>query len=418
MIFVIDSIPRGIVYHRVVQDLNWLLRSLFVDLNNSRKVTRFEEAFSAYIGRKYCVAFPSARIALYCSLKSLNLPEGSEIIMPPITIKAILDVVIDLGLTPVFVDLDAETLCFDIDLLEKSIGEKTRAALVTYLFGMVPDVERMARILKVRKVYMLEDFSQCLDGVYNGLKVGRFGDIGIYSASSIKTLDTFGGGLLVCDKEQAHQNMRLEQGKLGKSKRLLLIKKIVIDLVRNLATTRVIFALFTFPFIKLISRIKPKSMLKHTGGRNKEMISVLPKEWFVGYSSFQAEVGGKLLMEVPQGNRERIKNVEKIKQQAPDTKFPTGIDGAENVYWQLPAYFDEPYTAQKFLSEKGVDTSTTSLELISDLPAYPDQGITPVARKIYDAGLFIPAYPGLSDGDINRICCALNRYSAQDRQAD
>ena len=75
---------------------------------------------------------------------------------------------------------------------------------------------------------MLEDFSQCLDGMYNGLKVGRFGDIGIYSASSIKTLDTFGGGLLVCDKEQTHQNMRLEQGKLGKSKRLLLIKKIVI----------------------------------------------------------------------------------------------------------------------------------------------------------------------------------------------
>ena len=63
----------------------------------------------------------------------------------------------------------------------------------------MPDVERMARILKVRKVYMLEDFSQCLDGMYNGLKVGRFGDIGIYSASSIKTLDTFGGGLLVCD---------------------------------------------------------------------------------------------------------------------------------------------------------------------------------------------------------------------------
>ena len=94
--FISNAIPRGIIYHRVMQDLSWLAKSLFVDLNKSPQIAEFEDEFATNMGRKHCIAFPSARIALYYSLKSLKLSEGSEIIMPPITIKGILDVVIDL----------------------------------------------------------------------------------------------------------------------------------------------------------------------------------------------------------------------------------------------------------------------------------------------------------------------------------
>lgn len=215
--FISNAIPRGIIYHRVIQDLSWLAKSLFVDLNKSPQIAEFEDEFATYMGRKHCIASPSARIALYYSLKSLKLSEGSEIIMPPITIKGILDVVIDLGLKPVFVDLAPETLCFDIDLLRKTIGDNTKVALITYLFGIVPDIEQMVRVFKAHNVYVLEDFSQCLDGMYNDKKVGGFGDIGIYSASSTKTLDTYGGGLLVCDEVQIKQNMQVAQGELFRS---------------------------------------------------------------------------------------------------------------------------------------------------------------------------------------------------------
>jgi len=409
--FISNAIPRGIIYHRVMQDLSWLAKSLFVDLNKSPQIAQFEDEFATYMGRKHCIAFPSARIALYYSLKSLKLSEGSEIIMPPITIKGILDVVIDLGLKPVFVDLDPETLYFDIDLLRKTIGDNTKVSLITYLFGIVPDIEQMVRVFKAHNVYVLEDFSQCLDGMYNDKKVGGFGDIGIYSASSTKTLDTYGGGLLVCDEVQTKQNMQAAQGELFRSKRLSLINKIIIDLIRNLATTRLIFSLFTFPFIRIMARMRPGNMLKHTGERNKEMIKTLPVEWFLSYSSFQAEMGGKWLKEVHQANKRRVKNVLEIKQRAGNTNFPKGTDRARNIYWRLLAYFDEPYRAQAHLNKNGIDTSITSLELISNLSAYPTQGITPVAKNICNNGLFIPCYPSLGSKDIDRICHALNSYS-------
>lgn len=122
-------------------------------------------------------------------------------------------------------------------------------------------------------------------------------------------------------------------------------------------------------------------------------------------------MGGKWLKEVHQANKRRVKNVLEIKQRAGNTNFPKGTDRARNIYWQLLAYFDEPYRAQAHLNKNGIDTSITSLELISNLSAYPTQGITPVAQKICNNGLFIPCYPSLGSKDIDRICHALNSYS-------
>ena len=107
--------------------------------------------------------------------------------------------------------------------------------------------------------------------------------------------------------------MQAYQKQLSKPTRPLLINKIVIDFIRNLATTRLIFTLFTFPFIKLVARISPKKTLKHTGARNKEMVTSLPKEWFQGFSSLQAEVGLSFLKEVDQGNQTRLGHVQEIK---------------------------------------------------------------------------------------------------------
>ena len=101
-------------------------------------------------------------------------------------------------------------------------------------------------------------------------------------------------------------------------------------------------------------------------------------------------MGGKWLKEVHQANKRRVKNVLEIKQRAGNTNFPKGTDRARNIYWQLLAYFDEPYRAQAHLNKNGIDTSITSLELISNLSAYPTQGITPVAKKYVTMGYLYP----------------------------
>lgn len=408
----IRCIPRGVIYHSLWQDLKWLCLSLFSRLDDMDDVRRYEHRFAEELDIGHCVAFPYARTALYFSLKSLNLPKGSEILMPPLTIKAILDVTLELGLKPVFVDIDPDTFCFDYDGLKGSITQKTKVALITYLFGIVPDVEAMTGLLRENDIFVIEDFSQCLYGEFHERYTGTFGDVGIYSASSIKTLDTYGGGMAVCHDEETYNFLVKMQAKLEKPSRSGLVKRIWTDALRNLATTRTFFHFVTMPVLRVINKLKPGSIVKHTGSRSTEMIDRLPREWFTAFTSFQARVGMVLIEKVKRENQIRVKNVQRIIDAVPSLKFPSSQDNGKNVYWQLAVYADDPTLFQSYLNEMSIDTSTTSLVLISKMKSYPYLGNTPNAEKLYKNGMFIPSYPYLQDKDIDHIGNVLNQLEA------
>lgn len=404
------AIPRGIIYHSVFEDTKWLLKSLFSKLDDKQVIFDFEKAFATLMDKPHCVAFPFARTAIYFSLKQQNFEKGSEILMPPITIKGILDVVLELGLKPVFVDLNPETLCFDPDALRAAITPNTKAVLITYLFGIVPDVEALISIAYTHGLFVIEDFSQCLNGEFNRKKVGTFGHVGIYSASSIKTLDTYGGGLLVCEDEAIYQAMLDYQATLSKPVRSILIHKVITDLIRNLATTRLLFSLVVIHLLKLINRLSPESLVKQTGDRQKSMIQKMPEEWFSAYTSLQAEVGLSIIPRLAIQDKQRIENVEKLKMAiSPEViEFPKGVMGAKNVYWQLIGYVVSGSNIQRKIQSYGVDTARSSLLQISDLKEYPYQAETPNATRLYTKGYFVPSYPGLNDADLARVVNAFN----------
>lgn len=241
------KIPRGVIYHSLAQSVAYFIRSLWMPLDNRIKVREFEAAFASYCDRKHATAFPFARTAIYYVLRTLNLPKGSEVVMPPITIKGILDVVLELGLLPRYVELDADTMCFSLDDLRHKIGPTSRAVILTPLFGLVPDMEAMMRIFRENKLFVIEDFSQCLNGRFGGKRIGTFGDVGIYSSSSIKTLDTLGGGIAVMDDEHLYESLCDAQEGLLKPSRKFLLKKTLVNLIRNFATLQPWFSLLTFP---------------------------------------------------------------------------------------------------------------------------------------------------------------------------
>jgi len=403
------AIPRGIIYHRIRDEALLLMKSLFAKVDDKARIETFQKNFAEYMGAKFCLAYPYARTAIYYTLKSLNLPKGAEVLMPPITIKAILDVVLELNLKPVFVDIELNSLCFEHEKLVLATSNKTKVAIITYLFGMVPDVERMIEFLKSKEIFVIEDFSQCLDGRFDGKKLGTFGDVGIYSASSIKTLDTFGGGILICDQEDFYNKLKAEFKTLLPPKRSLLIKKIIVNLIRNIATSRKIFHFLVFPILKFASFFYPQAVIKHTGMRDKNRITELPQSWFASYTSLQADFGNNQLTKVEKENLERISNVERIKSHAPHLFFPDGEKKGYNVYWQLIGVFKKNDETQRKLQRNGIDTSSTSLELISKLKSYPNQGLTPNAEKLYFNGLFIPSFPGLSHQDVEYIGLTLNK---------
>jgi len=405
------AIPRGVIYHRVLDDLSCLARAVFARLDDESTITAFESTFAAYVGRKHGLAFPSARTAILSALRAKELPAGAEIIMPPITIKPILDVVLACGLVPVFVDLDPETICFDLEKLKQALTPNTKAILITYLFGIVPDMDALMSISRAHGLFVLEDFSQCLNGTFAERKTGSFGDVGIYSSTFIKQLDTYGGGQLVCDDSALFDRLKGFKLVMAPPSRRIVIRKILFDLLMNIATTRWVFGFVVFPLLRLISLLRPERVIRHVDVQPTELLAELPKAWFHRYSSLQAELGLRLLPTVAAGDDARVKHVERIKAllRASQVRFPRGVAGARNVYWQLVTHVHDARRAQRFLHARGIDTSTTSLTHVAALPDSPYRADTPWAKSIHANALVIPAYPGLRDSDVSRIAAALNR---------
>ena len=406
----LKHIPRGIIYHKLSYDFINIFRVLFSKLNNENLIKKFEDKFAKYNDSKFCVAFPFARMGIYYSLKAKNFPQNSEIIMPPITIKAILDVVLATGLKPIFVDINENDFSYNLADLKSKINENTKSILISYLYGIVPDVDEIIKLSKENDLYILEDFSQCLNGNQDDVKTGNFGDVGIYSSSTTKTLDTYGGGLCVTNNSSTYKKLLEYQSSQLKTNRIVLFKKIVQDFVRNLVTNIVFFNLITIWLLKLLDLLNKNDTVKYVGSRSTEKNSKFPKEYFYKFSSFQAKIGLETISDVNIYDSKRIQNVDFINKNLTTSTNKINTQNNRNVYWQYLFIFDKndrKKIVDTFKKNK-VDTAQTSLPLLPYMEDYGFNQETPTAKKIHENGYFIPSYHRLNNKDLLRISSAVN----------
>lgn len=406
-------IPRGRISHRLREDITWFARAISSNLTASEVIVRFEHEFSEYVGQKHVITFPFARTGIHSILKSLNLPPDAIVLMPPITIKPILDVVLSLKLKPMFVDINQSTVCFDESALMEATKSAPRVAILTYLFGIVPNVEQICKILRDADVFIIEDFSQCLNGTFRGRRIGTFGDVGVYSASSVKTLDTYGGGLVVTNNDILAESLRTAQRQLSLPSRIRLLRKIFTDLIRNLVTQPLVFSLVTFPIIRLLAKHGGSEITKFTGDRDRSPLEQLPHEWFESFTSVQAEVGLQQLRQLDKKDALRIAAVTEINSLHHFSDRPIGDDGGKNVYWQYIVYADEFAHFQRELFAQGIDCATTSLVKISGLEQYSCRASTPNADRLYTNGVYLPCYHQLTKGQRARIGLALAKLESK-----
>ena len=406
----LKHIPRGIIYHKLSYDFINIFRVLFSKLNNENLIKKFEDKFAIYNDSKFCVAFPFARMGIYYSLKAKNFPQNSEIIMPPITIKAILDVVLATGLKPIFVDINENDFSYNLADLKAKINENTKSILISYLYGIVPDVDEIVKLSKENDLYILEDFSQCLNGNQDDVKTGNFGDVGIYSSSTTKTLDTYGGGLCVTNNSSTYKKLLEYQSSQLKTNRIVLFKKIVQDFVRNLVTNILFFNLITIWLLKLLDLLNKNDTVKYVGSRSTERNSKFPKEYFYKFSSFQAKIGLETISDVNNYDSRRIQNVDFINKNLTTSTNKINTQNNRNVYWQYLFIFDKndrKKIVDTFKKNK-VDTAQTSLPLLPYMEDYGFNQETPTAKKIHENGYFIPSYHRLNNKDLLRISSAVD----------
>ncbi len=168
-------------------------------------VNKFEESIKNYTGAKNALAVTSGTAALHLALRVLGIGKGDDVLASTFTFIGSVNAILYQGANPVFIDSDKETWNLSPKLLNKYLcgcEKKPKALIVTHLYGMSADIEKIADICNLHGVYLIEDAAESLGATLNGKHTGTFGDFGVYSFNGNKILTTSGGGMLVSNNKE------------------------------------------------------------------------------------------------------------------------------------------------------------------------------------------------------------------------
>ena len=179
-----------------------------------KKVTDFQAHLEQYTGAKHVIPVGNGTDALQIALMGLGLKAGDEVITPTFTFIATAEVVALLGLTPVVVDVDWETMNMDLESVRRAITPRTKAIVPVHLFGQCADMEPLMQLAKEHHLYVVEDACQAIGAKYtfsNGetKQAGTIGHIGCTSFFPSKNLGCYGdGGAIFTNDDELAARMR------------------------------------------------------------------------------------------------------------------------------------------------------------------------------------------------------------------
>jgi len=166
-------------------------------ITSGPKVAAFEARLSALFGGRPVRAFSNGTATMEVALRVAGIGPGDEVITTSITWVATANVVLAVGATPVFVDIDPHTRNLNLDAVEAAIGPKTRAILPVYLAGLPVDMERLYAIAGKHNLRVIEDAAQAIDSRWDSQRIGSFGDLVSFSFQANKNITCAEGGCLV-----------------------------------------------------------------------------------------------------------------------------------------------------------------------------------------------------------------------------
>src|ERR1700736_4871258 len=140
----------------------------------------FEQAFADYVGTPHAVAVSSGTAGLHLCIRALGIGEGDEVIVPSFTFIAAANVVRYERGTPVFVDIEAESLNMSPECIERAITARTRAILVVHTFGRPAELAAILEIAQRHQLAVIEDACEAIGAEYDGRRVGSFGDAAVF----------------------------------------------------------------------------------------------------------------------------------------------------------------------------------------------------------------------------------------------
>lgn len=324
--------------------------------SQGKYINLFETAVKNYVKREFASSCSNGTTALDLAFKAIDLSPGDEVITTSFTYVASTNSVLANGGIPVFVDIEKDSWNIDFSLIEERITSKTRAILVSNIYGYLPDFDQLKRICKKNNLYLIEDAAESFGAKYKEEYSGGIGDISTFSFFGNKTITAGEGGMVLTDDKKLYD--RIQQLKnQGNSETRKYYHEI---LGFNYRMTNIQAAIGLAQFEQLEYILKRK------------------KEIFTHYFN---ELQGKVVFQKPIN------------------------DQVQPSYWIITILFEDEIQMSKVkdaLEKNNIDTRPLFYP-VDKLDFYDSANDLYLTEKIYTKGICLPSYPGITDSELKLI---------------
>jgi dTDP-4-amino-4,6-dideoxygalactose transaminase len=338
-------------------DSHWLT-------NMGEKHLELEDKLNDYLKTNNITLFTNGHLALECAIAALNLT--GEVITTPYTFVSTTHAIVRNGLKPVFCDINHEDYTIDVTKIEELITDKTSAIIPVHVYGNVCNIEEIQKIATKYNLIVIYDAAHTFGVTVNGVGIGNFGDISMFSFHATKVFNTIEGGALT------YNNSKLQQ---------------VLNDIKNFGITG------------------PET-IEYVGGNAK-------------MNEFQAAMGLCNLRHVDEEIKKRKVIVDRYYENLDNNDgiiLPKMQKGVKSNYAYFPVIFDgfKKDRDQVFieLKENNIIARKYFYPLTNTIECYKDEynvEDTPVAKHIAERVLTLPLYSNLGIEDVDRICEIIKR---------
>lgn len=381
-----------------------------------RHVEALEGRLCDWIGAHHSLCMSQGRLALYLALSGLIKP-GQKVILSPYTIFDVVNMVICAGGHPVFVDIEPETCNIDPRRVRELIDAETGAVIVTHLHGLACDIEEIAEICRARGLPLIEDAAQCLGGRVGGRPVGTFGDVGFFSFSLNKNVNTLYGGFLITDDDALHDRMRAELDSYPFEAGGMLLKRAAKCLVGDILTVPPIFQILTFPLLRTDflhdGRIFGKFLQPES---SPQLLTELPERQKRRMTALQARLALHQLDNIEPDARTRL-SYARIYHEGlsglPGIGLPPLREDGSHIYLAFPIQVPNRDRLVRHVMSRGCDVRVQSFTNAASLPCFSVYARPcPQAELTADRVVLLPTYPGYGERAVKKLIAAIRSFAS------
>lgn len=375
-------------------------------------ISALESRVASFIGSGPALALPQARLGLYLALRQILTPEKPKVILSPYTIYDVVNMVICAGGTPVFADIEESTCNIKFASTAELIDNQTGAVIVTHLHGLACDIANFASLCTEKEIPLIEDCAQAFGAIVNGKRLGSFGDMGVFSFSMKKHVNSLYGGCLVGNNAKILNQCRRFLAELPPERARKLLRRACLSIVAEIAGSAPVFRALTFPLLRRRVLRGTETALAAVAYEHKPVRrDEIPEHYLCRMSSCQARLVARQIPDVDRQIGIRIGYAREYHALLGDLagfRLPPLRDDGSHIYLSFAIQVSDRLEFQREMMAFGCDVRLNSFINTASSPCYADfGGNCPNAERTASRVVLLPICTGAGMAEIRRIATAI-----------